>query len=129
MDCNRGKSGIPLDVVPQTVADKIAEKIERAEQLKAYHRLLAKERKRETDTITQLGYQWFNHFMDANRFTFGSARVPTIRTFLRHLAPTQIMDAIEIAFRNLPLYSDDDERTFKYFCGVCWKMIREGGEP
>lgn len=39
----------------------------------------------------------------------------------------KIMEAMDIAQSRFPIYGarDDSEKTWKYFCGICWRMIRE----
>lgn len=60
---------------------------------------------------------------------FGSSRVATIRAFLSRLPSTEIEDAIEIAFGRIFPNDENDYRTWKYFCGICWQKIRAKETP
>jgi hypothetical protein len=126
-DCNRGKAARPLGQIPDSLQSTIDERLERAAQVEAYSAFLMEMRQKEEAILDEIGFYWFNQFEDKkNSYVFGSARIPSIRTFLKHLAPAEILEAIDIAFARLPLTNrDTDYKTFKYFCGVCWNMIRQ----
>ena len=59
-----------------------------------------------------------------DRFTFGESRMRSVETFLKHLPQARILDAVDQAFGKVPPPSSDDDRTFKYFCGICWGVIK-----
>lgn len=127
-DCNRGKAGIPLSVVPESVADQIARRREVAEQISAFNRLLDEERQQTTEDIEQIGRYWCR-FIPPERnqsWTFGAARAGSIRSFLTTLRRAEILDAVDMAFGRFGIpYTQHDERQWKYFCGICWNRIRE----
>lgn len=129
-ECNRGKAGIPLDQAPPvTTVGDIEQRRERARQLKEYNDFLIIERQAEDAAIRRLGHLWNNNFQKKkDAFVFGPGRVPSIRAFLRKLPETEIADAIEIAFAKYPGYigqTEEPYRTFKYFCGICWRKIKQ----
>lgn len=125
-DCNRGKAARPLDQIPDSLQDTIEERKERAAQVDAYNQFLMEMRNRSAAIVDEIGFYWFNHFEKRkDNYVFGDARIPTIKTFLKHLAPAEILDSIDIAFARFPMTNrDTDYKTFKYFCGVCWNKIR-----
>lgn len=127
-DCNSGKSDRPLTEVPPPVKVQLAERRERAAQLKALNDFLAEQRCLEDFTIDMLGYQWFNHFHpEKDRYVFGPSRKPMIRNLLRQLPETEIEEAIDIAHGRFPAHtgSNGDLRTWKYFYGICKNKIKE----
>lgn len=129
-DCNLGKSAVPLGQVHRPLAEQIAEEKERQEQVAAFNAFLVKRQKSEQRTIETLGRYWFNKLASENecewdKYTFGTARVVSIRTFLKCLPSAQIMEAMDIAEgRIFADNADKDWKRWKYFCGVCWSMIR-----
>ena len=145
-ECNRGKAARALDQVPQALSEQVENLRIRAEQVEAYNNFLLNLRQQEQKTLNELGYYWFNKFKGKkDAWVFGPARIPSMRTFLKRLAMVEILEAMDVAHDRLPVavWSDrdgnsqtDDERTWKYFCGVCWKVVRrregdtdQSGEP
>jgi len=124
-ECNRGKAARPLDRIPSSLVEQMSQKAERMEQVEAYNAFLTEIRERQIEQIERIGTYWFNKFKKKkNRFVFGDQRIPTIRTFLSRLPEAEILDAIDVAHSRLPVGSVADHRTFKYFCGICWKKIK-----
>jgi hypothetical protein len=125
-DCNRGKSDTSLDEPPPTVAERMAARQELADQLEAYNAFLMSLRKKEDAAIERVGLYWFNQYMpEKDAYVFGQDRVASVRTFLRRMPEAEILDAVQIAFSRKPPYGERDTTTFRYFCGVCWKKIRD----
>lgn len=127
-DCNLGKSDRPLTVVMPATNTELAERRERAKQLKSLNEFLVEERQAEAAAIERIGAFWFNQYKDEkDRYVFGPAREPSIRSFLRQLPEAELIEAIEIAFARKYPRNDylEANTTWKYFCGVCWKKIRD----
>lgn len=126
-DCNRGKSDVPLQQVVPGVAERMERERDIAEQVEAYNALLMEKRIRIDGDMDDIGRHWFNKFKKKqNKYVFGDGRVPSIRTFLKRLPKVHILDAVDIAHARKPVFGDRDDTTFKYFCGICWKMIKDG---
>lgn len=114
--CNLGKSCVPLSSVPQSLAEKAAEVAEREEQLRGYSQILEAKRQRleeETWRVMELLYP-------------GEESVPRdsfngTRKFIERLGFHSVYEAAEIALAGPAHWN----RTFRYFCGVCWTKIRE----
>lgn len=124
-DCNRGKRDIPLTVVVPAVAERIEREKEVSEQVTEYNEFLASQKAVMDANIDEVGRVWFNQFKRRkDHWAFGPSRVPSIRTFLRKLTLTEVLEAVEIAHERIAVYKDDDNKTFRYFCGVCWNLIR-----
>lgn len=125
-DCNRGKGAGDVTAPPDTVAEKHAKQQAAAEQLRAYNAFKMELRAEADRIIERLGLEWFGRINGKrNKYVFGDARVASVRTFLKDLGESDVLDAIEIAFERFPVRKgEDDVRTWKYFCGVCWRKIR-----
>lgn len=127
-DCNRGKSDVPLTTAAPGVRERLDREREIEEQVRQYNELLSERRRRQDDEIDEIGRYWFNQFEEKrDAYVFGVDRVPSIRTFLRKLPKTEILEAVDIAHSRKPVRSTD-YATWKYFCGVCWKKIRDREE-
>ncbi len=125
-DCNRGKGARPLDQVPAPLKDQMQDKQERQEQVEAFNQFLLDARNRELQAIEELGLYWHNKFeMKKDKWVFGPTREASLRTFLKFLAPVEILGAIDLAHDRFPVYSrEEDNKTFRYFCGICWRKIK-----
>jgi len=129
-DCNRGKASALLTSVPDSVTGKMEVVSERREQLEAYNKLLLKLRFDEDNAVNDLGWAWLKAENPRRRkpMTLGGEYAQSMRMFVRKLSPVEIKDAIQIAFhRKHPAKCGSARVTWKYFCGICWSMIREKG--
>lgn len=124
--CNQGKSNIPLGQVTESLSAIQERQVELQEQAEAYNSFMKKARAKETKAINQLGRLWFDtiHGGQAN-LIFGPGRIPSIRTFLKKLPYHEVEEAIEIALSRTNHSTSYDDHSWKYFCGVCWRKIRE----
>jgi hypothetical protein len=117
--CNQGKAARSLSQAPQSLADKAAAVAEREEQLRGFHEIMEDRRRRiEADSWTVADI-FIDHFAkDGIRKDF----LQSIRHFNEKLGVYEVMEAMEIAVSRVRYES----QCFKYFCGICWKKIREG---
>lgn len=113
-DCNSGKSGVPLNQLPQPVADMRALMVEREEQERAYIDFVRARRLRQDELIDEIGAILFGE-----GYTFRPAGASSCRRFLERLPYDQVMYAAELGASRGP------RSPLKYFCAVCWNMIRE----
>lgn len=117
-DCNRGKSDVSLQVVPQSLTEKASEVAEREEQLRGYSQVMESKRQRlEDETWKVLGLLYPGQD-SVPRDSFNSTR-----SFIEKLGFHSVYEAAEIALAG-PCYG---KRIFRYFCGVCWNRVRELG--
>ena len=116
--CNRGKAGTPLSEIPKSLADKAIEIAEREAQLKGYSKILQAKEKRVYREMWDIAaaIEGVERLDD-----YSSRDLQSIRRFLQDLPAIQIIEAARIARSRFPYRSS---KTFKYFCGICWKMIR-----
>lgn len=127
MDCNLGKSNVSLGQVTKPIAEQMREAAERKQQVTAYNQFLLSMREDEDAEIEELGLYWHNLYVseiDANKYLFGEARVPSIRAFLKSLPQAVVMEAMDISAK-VPASLNRDESRWKYFCKVCWNKVRE----
>lgn len=126
-ECNNGKSDIPLGQVPTPLAARAKLAEEKRKQLVEFNEMLMEEHRLIEKHTDQLGCYWNNKmFVEKDRYVFDSAREGSIKVFLKHLACAEIFMAMDIAHSKHPPYSGHkDHTTWKYFCGICWRMIRE----
>ena len=119
-DCNRGKSNEELRLLPQVVAVQIDNQEDRLEQLKAYYRYIKQEAKLGREAVQQVLEKWHDgmgglarhHEQDLKR---------SIPGFLRRLSLQEVLEGVEITTSKSGRIGDP----FKYFCGVCWKKIKD----
>jgi hypothetical protein len=129
-DCNSGKSDKDLKQVLPSLADQIARRREKEEQVKEYNTFLMEIRDAEIAALDKIGTYWFDIFEGAKgkyRFNPSSEPAGSIRTFLKRLTVAEILDAIDIAHARCGggyHSSGTVRRPFLYFCGVCWRKIK-----
>jgi hypothetical protein len=118
-DCNNGKGVRELSSIPPSLNDRIGNLQERRIQLKEYSKYLAdidafydNSIKRISKIFNDTQVYWkITEFFNLN----------TLRYFIKHIPTNQVEDAMILACSRS--YSPRD--TIKYFCGVCWKTIRD----
>lgn len=123
-DCNRGKSDRPLTAIPAPLESQIADRTDRAEQTRAYNQFLLDLREEELATVRRLSRYWCDRLGLKGKILLEPDE-ESIRRFLKKLPEAEILDSIDTAFGKRPPYGKDDRQTWKYFCGVCWKKIKD----
>ena len=117
--CNLGKGARELSDMPKSLKDRAAEVAEREEQIKGYNAVLEARAARIEDDAWAVaaalcGVEYAESFNRRNLLS--------IKRFLEDIALFDLLSAAEIARAKKP-YSDGAR--FRYFCGICWSMIRE----
>ncbi len=115
-DCNRGKSDVSLSVVPEGLAARAARVAEAEEQLAAYREIM---RDRE-DRIEEDVWCVFDALEGKRETT--KANFESVRRFLEQLHREDVIRAGQIAQARMGWKGESTR--FRYFCGVCWRMIR-----
>lgn len=118
-DCNRGKGADALGVVPAGAAERAAELKERIEQAKEYEKLLRKERARKERAVAEIAAIYEDAFED---WTLTDSARNSIKMFIEKLPRPVIEEAMEKACT-----TKASEFAFKYFCGICWNIIKGPG--
>lgn len=116
--CNLGKGARPLSLVPQSLKDKAAEIEEREEQVRGYNAVLQARRDRLESEMWEVAVLFDK---DAEK-GFNRDYCGSIQRFIGHLGKGEVIEAADIAINRYP-YSLN--QSFRYFCGICWRKIRE----
>lgn len=117
--CNLGKGARSLNVAPEGLADKAARIAEAEDQLAGYSAIMEEKRAR----IERDVWRVVSELTGETETTVAKFR--SIKTFVERLGVHEVMEAAELA-RGRDWMSR--EAQFKYFCGICWSKIREGGQ-
>jgi hypothetical protein len=92
---------------------------EKLAQAKAFDRLIKSMRRAEEKAIDEVEDAFRAHF-DGHGFT------PTfrqsVRVFLKSIPAHELVDYMHMACSRIGRMND----SIKYFCGICWKRIKEG---
>lgn len=118
--CNIGKGATPLSSVPKSLSERAAETEEREAQIKGYSKVMRAKRLRIEDSAWEVADVYTKSFRlsGIRRDHFES-----IKRFLDHLDVTECVSAMESACAK----KWSAEPAFKYFCGICWNIIKGKG--
>jgi CRISPR/Cas system Type II protein with McrA/HNH and RuvC-like nuclease domain len=120
-DCNRGKSDRLLSVIPESLERRAEVLAEKEEQIKAFNKLVKAQKRREEKAIDQV-QQVFRETYEDRQFT--STFRTSVRNFLAKLPQHIVDDAMSRACSRTQNAND----ATRYFCGICWNIIREGAK-
>lgn len=115
--CNLGKGGRSLSDIPQALSEKAAQIAEQEEQLAGYQKILAAKRDRIQDETWEVIWAY-----DENCQTLSRSDFESIKRFVEKLGLHAVREAMETAASK----GFSQQRTFKYFYGICWNLIRGG---
>lgn len=118
-DCNRGKAGGLLGSIPESLANKIAIANEKESQLNEFNKFLKKIRKREDSDIDAIELAFNEHYPN-NSFK-QQFRESIRNVFLKEIMAVKLVEYMYLACSKV----NNPERAVKYFCGICWNVIRE----
>lgn len=130
-ECNHGKAARDLGdaAAPVDYRARLIEKRERAQQAAAYNLFLLELRDAETAAIERIGEAWYDGLAGKPAgFLFGPSRQPSVRRFLKELPEMIVLEAVEIAqsWHGARYCSvDRDDKAWRYFCGICWRKIKQ----
>ena len=119
-DCNRGKSNIPLDKIPSSLNENLEVLKERENQIKEYGKFLKKIADREADWMSRVDAIYTSYFPKWKLSDGFKER--TLRRFIRRLPLQTLIEAMHNACSRF-----DKDISINYFCGICWRIIKEGG--
>ena len=115
--CNLGKSATPLNVIPKSLKDKAKETKERELQIAGYAEIMEESRLR----IEEDAWKVAEILDQGARDGYLKSRLGSIKRFVNELGVSEVIDAAEIGYSRFP---HNEDRAFKYFCGVCWRLIK-----
>lgn len=116
--CNAGKAAVPLSAVPQSLAERAAETAEREEQIAGYAAVMEARRKRVEADVWRVAVA----LCDGAEDGYPRASLTSIERFVAQLGVHAVLEAADLARSR---FSHSEARAFRYFCGICWKRIRE----
>ena len=121
--CNAGKGARLLDTAPAPLAERAAEVAEREAQIVGYRAVLDAARARMDEDIDRVAAVFERAWGD--QYTLTDTARTSVRRFIEELGVHAVVDAMETARANP---SVRHKNLFRYFCGICWRRIRERGE-
>jgi hypothetical protein len=122
-DCNSGKAAVPLERKSPPIEVAQETERERFEQIKLYNEWLSEQRKVRDGWLKQVSDAWVGMIgRDPNEYEMSGEMERSVRVFLGNLPAERIVDALHIA--NSRIGYPKSNKFLKYFCGVCWRMIK-----
>ena len=116
--CNLGKSSGLLSDIPMSLKDK-AERVQEMEaQIIGYQQVMNSRRIRIEDE-SEIVHDVFSEYCDG--FELTSAAMASVRKFVERLGVDEVRDAMERACTYRKVRRGQE---FKYFCGICWGIIK-----
>ncbi len=118
-DCNRGKGAASLEA--RECDNVAATQLETIAQLAAFNEMLLAATERSRDHLEQVkqyllaSFEWNDSMLDA-------ADIASLKRFMRMLNISQLFEAIDAATHKRGAMTQ-----WKYFCGVCWRVVRDTG--
>ena len=120
-DCNRGKKDIPLDKIPSQLSENIKVLKEKEAQLKEFRKFIKQITRRENKDINDIAEIYADHFTEYQLSeTF---KTVSLKKFLLLLPKHEV----EAALRKAISITGDSDGSIKYFCGICWNIIKDKG--
>lgn len=116
-DCNRGKSDVLLSSIPASLEERAAILAEKQEQVKAYGRLIKSIKRKEEKSIDAVQDVFGTYF---EGFSFTPKFRESVRVFIQKMPIDEVEQAMHTACSRIRRRDD----SIKYFCGICWKLIR-----
>jgi len=115
--CNIGKGARELNIVPQPLALKAKEIEEKEAQLIGYSKIMEERRLRIENQCWEIIHILYGKDVNSiDRNIFAS-----IKMFIDKIGIYHVAEAADITL-NYGIM--DDVKSFKYFCGVCWRIIK-----
>lgn len=120
MDCNRGKGAVHLEQRPAALAITAEQVAEREAQIAGYAAVMEARRERLEAEVWRVIEE-----LEPGAESYDRRRFATIKTFVDRLGVHHTLRAVEIASSRIR----SRWQTYKYFCGICWRCIRENRTP
>ena len=117
-DCNRGKSHIPLQTIPNSLNENLDILKEKELQLKEYNKIISKIKHREIRDIEKVNEIFVSFF--PSQTLSDEFKERSLKLFLKKLPRNEVGDAMHSACS----YLKNPDDAVKYFCGICWRKIK-----
>jgi hypothetical protein len=118
--CNLGKGATPLCSAPRSLAERAAETAEREAQIKGYSEVMRAKRLRIEDDAWDVAEVYTGAFCLPS---IPRSHLASVKRFLELLDVSECLSAMESACAK----KCSAEPAFKYFCGICWNIIKGKG--
>lgn len=127
VDCNRGKSNVPLESMP---AKTEIEQFELIAQLTAFNEMLIESRAQRDAQFEYLLAYISDAFNYDPKWLVNSADARTLKVFFAALSIDSICDAADRTASKFRVTRDTHLKAhgWRYFCGICWRRIKERGD-
>ncbi len=119
--CNSGKGAIPLEAVPDSLTKRKAAIEEREEQIRGYNEVMERRAARLEGETWEVAETLSPGAVSEDK-GFPRTDLISIRRFIEKLGFYEVNEAAEIAYSKV---RRSEYQRFKYFCGVCWKKLRD----
>lgn len=125
-DCNRGKGKHALSDtnLAELLESDFALAKEKLNQLKAYYETLSKEAEFMEFYTDALDRYWWDDLGEMKDFCWKEKRRSNIRRMLKQSDFYFMRDCMALAFSTKPFWQADEEKLWKYFCGIFWNRIK-----
>lgn len=118
--CNMGKLAVPLTSVPKSLEDQAREAQDRRMQVEAYAEMLQAER----ESLEQQCWDVAEVLHPGSSDGWSRVKFTSVKMFVERIGYIQALDAAQISADRWGFGT----RRFKYFCGICWRILREAEE-
>lgn len=118
-DCNRGKGKRELSQCPESISEKMESIREREEQYRALSSLQKRIKARENREVNLVEKVFSGTFPG---HSFSDCFRASVQSFLTKLGQDEVLGAMGLSCGRIR----NPENCLRYFCGVCWRRIREG---
>lgn len=121
-ECNRGKRDRHLHAIPESVTERSHRAQELEDQAREYEKVLKAKKRRINRAINGVEGVFREEFPG---YSFTPSFRKSVHRFLDYLPAIQVSEAMELAIYRVGQKGADN--VAKYFCGICWKTIRDQG--
>jgi hypothetical protein len=121
-DCNRGKKHIPLDKIPNQISLNLGILKEQQSQLNEYNKFIKKLNAKKMKNALEISTV-FNQYYSDQSLTDNFIKSSLIN-ILEKLPKEIAIEAMHKACSKIK----DPENAVKYFCGICWNIIKGKGQ-
>lgn len=118
--CNFGKGANELTNVPLTVKEKTEILREKEEQIVAFNTLIHSKMERLEETAWIVAEVFMDFWGDTS---IRKDKFASIKKFCEQLDLGTLCEAANMALSRL---GHRKRQAFSYFCGICWRLIKEG---
>lgn len=140
-DCNRGKYNGDLSEVPIPIKADLELRKQKMAQLKELNKFLEKNRKSLEADAKKFSKYWIDNFFSyETNLIFQCSRIRSLVKFLGFFAVEELVSFADIALLKIPPKNlikkpekhvpaeslpFEDRDQWRYFCGICWKQIKD----